>query len=276
MVTDITERKKSEEELTQLNNALKKSADELVASNRELEKFAYSASHDLQEPLRMVTGFLQLLQEKYSGELDDTAQKYINFAVDGANRMKTLIFDLLEFSRVSTVKKENTLIDLNELVSKTLLNLKTAIEESKAAVTVQKLPEVSGNESHLIQLFQNIIGNALKYRGKENPLIEIGYTNKQDVMAFFVKDNGIGIDPSYFERIFVIFQRLHNRTEYAGTGIGLAICKKIVELHGGKIWVESVKGEGTVFYFTLSALTLADQKNIQEMHNYSYTSSKQP
>lgn len=274
MVTDITERKKSEEELTQLNNALKKSANELTASNRELEKFAYAASHDLQEPLRMVSGFLQLLQDKYGNELDDTAQKYINFAVDGANRMKTLIFDLLEFSRVSTVKKENTIIDLNELVNRTLLNLKTAIEESGAIITMQKLPEVEGNDFQLIQLFQNIIGNAIKYRTKEKPLIEIGYASKQEGMAFFVKDNGIGVDPSNFERIFVIFQRLHNRAEYAGTGIGLAICKKIVELHGGKIWIESAKGEGSVFYFTLSASTPAFSKNTQELNNYSYISPK--
>jgi PAS domain S-box-containing protein len=261
MVTDITERKNSEEELTQLNNALKKSADELVASNRELEKFAYAASHDLQEPLRMVSGFLQLLQDKYGNELDDTAQKYINFAVDGASRMKTLIFDLLEFSRVSTVKKENTLIDLNELVNKTLLNLRAAVEESKAVVTVQKLPKVFANEFHLIQLFQNLIGNAIKYRGSESPLIEIGFAEKDSMREFFVRDNGIGIDPVNYERVFVIFQRLHNRTEYAGTGIGLAVCRKIVELHGGKIWVESSKGKGSTFYFTLPKSLQAIGKN---------------
>jgi len=231
---------------------LEKRAEELAASNEELERFAYVASHDLQEPLRMVSSFLQLLQKKYESQLDATAQKYINYAVDGADRMKTLILDLLEYSRISSYKEVHVSVNLEEIVSKTLHTLKPVTDEAQASIIVPSLPEVSGNKSHLMRLFQNLISNALKYRSEAQPIIEIGCTEKSDEWEFFVKDNGIGIEPKYFEKIFVIFQRLHSRNEYNGTGIGLAICKKIVELHSGKIWVESSLEKGSKFYFTIS------------------------
>jgi PAS domain S-box-containing protein len=250
-VNDITERKLAEEELKRLNDVLKKRAAELDASNGELEKFAYIVSHDLQEPLRMVTGFLQLLQKKYSHQLDADAHKYIDFAVNGADRMKILIGDLLEFSRINSVKKTHSLINLDELVRKTLQLLQTTIDESKGSVEVSALPQVWGNETQLMQLFQNLIGNALKYRNGSDPLIRINYTEKDNAWEFCIQDNGIGIAPEHFDKIFVIFQRLHNRNDYSGTGIGLAVCKKIVELHEGRIWVESAEGKGSSFYFSI-------------------------
>ena len=249
---DVTELKENEIAISQLNKTLEKRAEELAVSNEELERFAYVASHDLQEPLRMVSSFLQLLQKKYESQLDATAQKYINYAVDGADRMKTLILDLLEYSRISSYKEEHAGVNLNELVAKTLHTLKSVSDEAEASIIVSPLPEISGNKSHLTRLFQNLISNALKYKSAAKPIIEIGFTEKNDEWEFFVKDNGIGIESKYFEKIFVIFQRLHSRTEYNGTGIGLAICKKIVELHGGKIWVESSPGTGSTFYFTIS------------------------
>jgi len=249
---DVTELKENEIAISQLNKTLEKRAEELAVSNEELERFAYVASHDLQEPLRMVSSFLQLLQKKYESQLDATAQKYINYAVDGADRMKTLILDLLEYSRISSYKEEHAGVNLNELVAKTLHTLKSVSDEAEASIIVSPLPEISGNKSHLTRLFQNLISNALKYKSAAKPIIEIGFTENNDEWEFFVKDNGIGIESKYFEKIFVIFQRLHSRTEYNGTGIGLAICKKIVELHGGKIWVESSPGTGSTFYFTIS------------------------
>jgi PAS domain S-box-containing protein len=264
-VNNITERKlaelqlqENEKAITNLNENLKKRAEELAVSNEELERYAYVTSHDLQEPLRMVTSFLQLLQKKYDQQLDDTAQKYINFAVDGAARMKTLILDLLEFSRISSVKQRHTIINLNDVVAKTRLALKAPIDESQATINVPFLPQVCGNESQLLQLFQNLIGNAIKYKSNLKPVIEIGYTETPGEWQFYVQDNGIGIDQKFFEKIFIIFQRLHNKKEYEGTGIGLAICKKIVELHGGKIWVESSKEHGSKFYFTILKLQMFD------------------
>jgi two-component system CheB/CheR fusion protein len=248
---DVTELKENEIAINELNKALEKRAEELATSNEELERFAYVASHDLQEPLRMVSSFLQLLQKKYESQLDETAQKYIEYAVDGAERMKALILDLLEYSRISSYKEAHAHIDLNELIAKTLHTLKPVTDEAQASIVVPDLPQVYGNKSHLTRLFQNLISNALKYRSVSNPVIEIGYKEKSDAWEFFVKDNGIGIEPKYFEKIFIIFQRLHSRNEYNGTGIGLAICKKVVEMHGGKIWVESSK-TGSKFYFTIS------------------------
>jgi PAS domain S-box-containing protein len=249
---DVTELKENEIAINELNKALGKRAEELASSNEELERFAYVASHDLQEPLRMVSSFLQLLQKKYETQLDETAQKYITYAVDGADRMKTLILDLLEYSRISSYKEAHVSIDLNELVDKTLLTLKPRIDETEASVIVPPLPTVYGNKSHLTRLFQNLITNALKYRSASKPVVEIDCVEKSDEWEFSVKDNGIGIDSKYFEKIFVIFQRLHSRTEYNGTGIGLAICKKVVEMHGGKIWLESTPKVGSKFYFTIS------------------------
>jgi PAS domain S-box-containing protein len=250
-IRDITDRKLASNLLKELNDHLQKQTKLLATSNEELERYAYVASHDLQEPLRMVTNFLQLLQKKYDDKLDETAQKYINFAVDGAIRMKTLVMDLLEFSKISIAKLPHKPINLNDVVYQIRQGLKISIDESNATINVQSLPEVSGNESQLSQLFQNLISNAIKYRGVQQPVINIGYTEKAEELQFYVKDNGIGIDAKFFDKIFIIFQRLHNTTEYSGTGIGLALCKKIVELHGGKIWVESVVGGGSKFYFTI-------------------------
>lgn len=271
---DVTELKENEIAIGILNKSLEKRAEELAASNEELERFAYVASHDLQEPLRMVSSFLQLLQKKYESQLDETGQKYISYAVDGADRMKTLILDLLEYSRISSDKENHTIINLNDLVSKTLQMLDPLVDESEASIIVSTLPQICGNTSQLIRLFQNLISNALKYRSALKPVIEVGCHETNDEWEFFVKDNGIGIDAKYFEKIFIIFQRLHGKTEYGGTGIGLAICKKIVDLHGGKIWVESSIQKGSKFYFTISKFQMsrravpemvcADLENIQK------------
>ena len=251
---DVTYRKLAETQLTELHESIRRQSMKLLESNEELERFAYVASHDLQEPLRMVTSFLQLLQKKYDGQLDDTAQKYINFAVDGADRMKILILDLLEFSRISSLAVDHTVIDLTGVIKKTLVTLKSVIDESQAKINVSFLPKVCGNESQLLQLFQNLISNAIKYRDDLAPEIEITYSETQGEWQFCIQDNGIGIDAKYYDKIFIIFQRLHNKKDYTGTGIGLAICKKIAELHGGRIWVESSKGNGSKFYFTISKL----------------------
>jgi PAS domain S-box len=250
ILIDISEKKLAEIKMLRLNENLENQTNKLAISNAELERYAYVTSHDLQEPLRMVTSFLQLLQKKYDQQLDETAQKYINFAVDGAARMKTLILDLLEFSRVSSVTEDHTVINLNNIIIATRQALKTSIDASQAIINVDFLPEVCGNESQLLQLFQNLISNAIKYKGASNPIINISYTETPIEWQFCIDDNGIGIDGKFFEKIFIIFQRLHNKKEYAGTGIGLAICKKIVELHGGKIWVES-DTNGSRFYFTI-------------------------
>ncbi|WP_121357206.1 PAS domain S-box protein [Flavisolibacter nicotianae] len=248
---DITERKRSELQMKQLNSDLEKRAEELKASNAELERFAYVASHDLQEPLRMVTSFLALLQKKHQNEFDETSKKYIHFAVDGAERMKGLIQDLLHYSRVGASAEAFGTVDLNVLIKELQTVFAPALRENMGILNVQPLPVVSGHKMQLHQLFQNLIGNALKYRSSQNPFIEVGCTDEKEYWRFFVKDNGIGIDQRYFDKIFIIFQRLHTRTDYSGTGIGLAICKKIVERHGGKIWVKSEPGQGSTFYFTL-------------------------
>jgi len=249
---DVTNLKEKEIAITELNQNLKKHIEKLAVSNEELERFAYVSSHDLQEPLRMVASFLQLLQKKYEHQLDDTAQKYINFAIDGADRMKILILDLLEFSRISSLAADHTIIDLSEVVTKTRMALKSVIDESEAKINVSLLPKVCGNESQLSQLFQNLISNAIKYRDGLTPEIEITCSETPGEWQFCVQDNGIGIDAKFYDKIFIIFQRLHSKKHYSGTGIGLAICKKIAELHGGKIWVEPAKGQGSKFYFTIS------------------------
>jgi PAS domain S-box-containing protein len=241
---DITERKQQELELKKLN-------DELFNSNRELERFAYIASHDLQEPLRMVSSFLQLLKKKYGDQLDEAADQYINFAVDGADRMKQLILDLLEYSRIGTNKEVVISTDVNETINEVLKDLGNKILESNALITVQPMPVISANKTQLRQLIQNLVGNALKYNKSSPPEIEIGAEGRSDSWQFFVKDNGIGIDPKHFDKVFEIFKRLHNKSEFSGTGLGLAICKKIVERHDGKIWVESKPGTGSTFFFTI-------------------------
>lgn len=241
---DITDRKKAEE-------ALEKKTEELARSNRELEAFAYVASHDLQEPLRMVTNFVQLLAKRYKGKLDSDADDFINFAVDGAMRMWNLINDLLAYSRVGTRGHPFEPIHCETVLQEALGNLKVTMEESGAVVTHDSLPTVMADSSQLGQLFQNLIGNAIKFRGNEQPRIHVSANSNGNGWTFSVRDNGIGIAPEYAERIFIIFQRLHGREQYPGTGIGLAICKKIVERHGGRIWVESTPEKGATFYFTL-------------------------
>jgi signal transduction histidine kinase/integral membrane sensor domain MASE1 len=235
----------------QAEKALIKQAEELTRSNAELEQFAYIASHDLQEPLRMVASFVQLLERRYKDKLDSDANEFIAYAVEGAKRMQALINGLLAYSRIGTHGKPFELTDCEAVLESALSNLRVAIEESNAIVTHDPLPTVMADGSQLIQLFQNLIGNALKFCNIKAPEIHIGVKQRYGEWLFSVKDNGIGIDPQYAERIFVIFQRLHTRSEYSGTGIGLAICKKIVERHGGRIWVESELGKGATFYFTI-------------------------
>lgn len=241
---DITEQRLAKEELA-------RRAEELAASNTELEQFAYVASHDLQEPLRMVSSYCQLLQRRYQDRLDADANEFIDYAVSGAKQMQALINDLLAYSRAGTKTKPFLPVDCNEVLKKVKNNLKMAIEESQAVVTNDTLPVTVVDDSQLLQVFQNLIGNALKFKGDESPKIAINVEAEGDEWVFSVKDNGIGMDPEFMERIFVIFQRLHTRAEYAGTGIGLAICKKIIERHGGRIWVESALQAGSTFYFTL-------------------------
>ncbi|MEA5463803.1 PAS domain-containing sensor histidine kinase [Leptothoe sp. PORK10 BA2] len=281
--SDITDRKRAEADLLRANERLEakvmertkeleQQAHELVRSNEELGKFAYVASHDLQEPLRTISSFVELLVEEYGDRLDGEAHEYVEFIVDGANRMQQLIKDLLTFSRVGTRGQEFTTVDCEGVVKTVLHSLKLAMQESHAKVTYDALPVIEADESQMQQLFQNLIGNALKFRGKEPPHIHISVTqckietNSADghlpyaqTWEFCVRDNGIGIDAEYFDQIFEIFQRLHSRRHYEGTGIGLAICRKIVERHGGRMWVESTPGEGTAFYFTLLSRLPANQ-----------------
>jgi PAS domain S-box-containing protein len=241
---DITERKEAEAEL-------RRAHDELARSNAELEQFAYVASHDLQEPLRMVSSYTQLLGRRYGDRLDGDAQEFMGYIVDGATRMKQLIEDLLAYSRVGTRGREMKRMPVDAALRRALLNLRGAVEEAGASVSYDNLPEVTGDEMQLAQLFQNLIGNALKFRSASVPRIHVSCVQKEREHEFAVRDNGIGIDPQYFERIFMVFQRLHTKAEYPGTGIGLAICKKVVERHGGRLWVDSRPGEGATFHFTL-------------------------
>ncbi len=238
-------------ELEIVNQQLQQLNQELIASNHELEQFAYIASHDLREPLRMVTSFTQLLAKRYSGKLDSEADKIINFAVDGAERMEALIEGLLAYSRIGSQGKTFQSVNCEEVLERVLSNLNLAIEETKAQITRNPLPTVIGDATQIVQLFQNLVANAIKYHSEEPPIIDIGAEAQPQEWLFWVKDNGIGIDPRYSDRIFQIFQRLHTRQEYPGTGIGLAICHKIVEHHGGKIWVESAVEQGATFYLTL-------------------------
>jgi len=250
---DATEIKKQETALENLNNELTVRANALIESNKELERFAYVASHDLQEPLRMITSFLQLLQKRYVAQLDEKANEYIQFSVDGASRMKQLILDMLEYSRVNTIADNFEIINLNDLLGEVSLNLFSSIESTNAEVVLPKMPSVRGVRSQMMQLFQNLIGNAIKYRSMDrNPIVAVEAVELDHEWQFAIKDNGIGISPKFYEKIFVIFQRLHSKGSYSGTGIGLAICKKIVDKHGGRIWVESEEGLGSCFYFTIS------------------------
>jgi light-regulated signal transduction histidine kinase (bacteriophytochrome) len=230
---------------------LKLKLEELIHSNEELEQFAYVSSHDLQEPLRMITSYLQLLQRRYQGQLDDKADKYIHFAVDGASRMQNLINDLLEYSRVTRSAREPKTTNCEFILNQALSNLKLFVIENKATVSHAFLPDVMADSTQLIQIFQNLIINGIKFHSDGAPQVHVSAEKKENEWVFSVRDNGIGIDPQYSKRIFEIFKRLHKREEYPGTGIGLAICNKIIERHNGRMWVESELGKGSTFYFTL-------------------------
>jgi PAS domain S-box-containing protein len=244
-IRDISMRKQSEEHLV-------KTVKELKRSNDELQQFAYVSSHDLQEPLRMVSSYTQLLAKRYKGRLDSNADEFIAFAVDGCDRMQGLIQDLLTYSRAGNNKKALDEISSEDALNVALTNLRATIEQSSAVVTHDSLPAITSDETQLTQVFQNLVGNAIKYRGNEAPQVHVSATkNGGGEWIFSVRDNGLGIDPQYFERIFIIFQRLHGREEFEGTGIGLAICKKILERLGGRIWVESQPKKGSTFYFAL-------------------------
>ena len=251
------DRKHAEEELA-------RKVEELARSNRDLEQFAYVASHDLQEPLRMVATYTQLLGERYRGKLDEKADKYIAYAVDGALRMQTLINDLLIYSRVGRQRAEPQSVDCATIVDRAVRNLQTIMNEQGAVLKLENLPVLFVETPPLVQVFQNLISNAIKFHGPEPPRIEIRAEKKNDQWVFSVADNGIGIDPEHAEDVFVIFKRLHSRAEYPGSGIGLAICKKIIDQMGGSIWVESQPGHGSTFKFTLPAGPSSPPKEFHE------------
>ena len=241
---DVTDRRHAE-------RLLSERAEELARSNADLEQFAYVASHDLQEPLRMVASYSDLLAARYRDQLDDRARDYIEYIVDGAQRMQRLIDDLLTFSRATREGEQTSEVEADEALKSALRALRAAVKESGAVVTQDSLPKVHIPPSQLQQLFQNLIGNAIKFRGEETPRIHLSVRRQDSEWWFSIRDNGIGIDPAHHDRIFGLFQRLHGRSEYPGSGVGLALCKKIVEARGGRIWVESASGEGTTFWFTL-------------------------
>ena len=242
---ETTEHKRTQEELIDAMEKIQK-------SNHDLEQFAYVASHDLQEPLRMISSFLQLLQRRYEGQLDSDADEFIGYAVDGAQRMQNLINDLLDYSRVTTKGNKFEQVNMKEPLENALTNLKLYIKENNAIIIPNNsFPTINGDYSQMTQLFQNIIGNAIKYRSSEPPKIHISATNKDNDWLFSIKDNGLGMDPKYSDKVFKIFRRLHTNSEYEGTGVGLAITKRIIERHNGQIWVESEPGNGSTFYFTI-------------------------
>ncbi len=241
---DITEQVRTEE-------ALARQSLELQRSNAELERFAYVASHDLQEPLRTVTSYVQLLARRYRGKLDSDADEFIQYAVDGASRMRQLIQGLLSYARVQTRGDTFERVSLEEILAETLDGLQLALEESGAAVTHGPLPVVHADPTQMGQVLANLIDNAVKFRAADPPRAHLAAERRGDEWVVSIRDNGVGIEPRFFERIFIVFQRLHGMSEYSGTGIGLALCKRIIERHGGRIWVESEPGRGSVFFFTL-------------------------
>jgi len=241
---DISERRQIEE-------ALRNATTELVRSNEELEQFVYVASHDLLEPLRAVSGYISLLEEHLHDQLDAEALHLLNGAIDGAKRMQLLITDLLALSHVGSQGKAFVTIDIGAVLEQVKRSLCVSIQESGVRITHDPLPRLSADAGQLVELFQNLINNAIKFRGDDTPAVHIGVQRQQDQWCFAVHDNGIGIEPQYYQRIFLIFQRLHTRTQYPGTGIGLAICKKIVERHGGTMWIDSSPGDGSTFFFTI-------------------------
>ena len=248
-----------QQELENKNQDIEAMSNKLAEQEKEMNQFTYIVSHDLQAPLRMVTGFLELLEKKYGDKLDDSAKQYIGYAVKGATKMKSLIFDLLEYSRLSSVVKEYEAVDLNIVVNEVKEKFQAGIENAGAIITTAQLPVVMANKAQMEQLFHHLLGNALKFRSTAMPEINITLKeenaclpDRQGQWVIAVKDNGIGIDPAFSEKIFIVFRRLHtDDSKYAGTGIGLALCKKITELHGGTIWVESTVDKGSTFYFTL-------------------------
>jgi PAS domain S-box-containing protein len=245
-IRDATGRKQAQERL-------RRYAEELQQSNLELQQFAYVASHDLQEPLRAISTFCEMLQRRYRGKLDADADQWLAFVVNGARRMQALVQDLLAYSRLESRGQPMVPVACGEIVQKAATNLQSAINDAGASVTWDELPTIRGDASQLVQLFQNLIGNAIKFRSQELPHVHISASleEKENRWLFAVRDNGIGIDPKYHERIFEIFKRLHTSDRYPGTGIGLAVCRKVVQRHGGRIWVESEPGKGGTFYFTI-------------------------
>lgn len=251
--SNITGRILAEEKLNWLYKSLEIRALELATSNAELESFLNVATHDLQEPLRLVSSFTELLKKKYAAQLDEQANEYISYAVEGAARMKKLILDLLEFSHFSNNKEDFALTDLNQVLQGVLIALSPELKESNAELVITELPVIYAKKTLITQLFKNLLGNSLKFRSDSRPAIQINYTDDGENHLFSIKDNGIGIDNKYADKIFVLFKRLHSNNEkYEGTGVGLAISKKIVQIHKGNIWIESEDGKGSTFYFTIS------------------------
>jgi signal transduction histidine kinase len=251
----VIERDRHTREIARRSEELSRYATELEHANDELKEFAYVASHDLTEPLRTIAGFVQLLQKRYEGQLDESADEFIGFIVDGTERMQNLIEGLLSYSRTGRSELVATRVDLNDTVNRAIGSLAAAISESGADLELGELPVVGGDTGQLSRLFENLISNAVKFRGDEKPLIKIGAEMKGGAWHIFVSDNGIGIDERHHERIFNVFERLHGAGDYAGTGIGLSICKKVVERHGGRIWVEETPGGGSTFRFVLPELS---------------------
>ena len=241
---DITERKRAQDEI-------QKKTEELERSNQELEQFAYMASHDLQEPIRKMVGFSQLFNNYFDGKLEKTPKEYLNYIIDGAKRMQLIIQDILQYSRAREVELHFEEVDFNIAIKEALSNLETLIEENQAVIIYNDLPTLKVHKNFMISIFQNLIGNSLKYRSEEAPRVEISAKQINGEWEFVVSDNGIGIEPEFFNKLFVLFQRLHSKPEYAGTGIGLAFCKSMIGRHGGKIWIEPHSGKGAIFKFTL-------------------------
>jgi len=253
--TDITNQKQYEDSLMKINEQLRKQTKELKASNDELEQFAYVASHDLQEPLRMVSGFLSQLEKKYGDHLDEKALQYIHFATDGASRMRQIILDLLDFSRIGKEMEKATDVDLNDIIKEVCLLNKKKIDEVNAKICYSNLPTITAFPTLMIQLFQNLISNGIKYSREDvDPKISVSAEDFENEWKFSVEDNGIGIEEQYYNQVFAIFQRLHNRDKFSGTGMGLAIVKKIIDNNNGRIWITSQVGKGTTFHFTLGKI----------------------
>jgi light-regulated signal transduction histidine kinase (bacteriophytochrome) len=242
----------SKDEIGQIAIAINRMTEQLINSNKELSQFAYIASHDLQEPLRMVSSFLTRLEQQYNDQLDDKGRQYIHFATDGAKRMRTMILDLLQYSSVGNMNYAFEEIDMNTFMQDFMRLNKESIEEKNALITWGDLPTIKATRTPLFQVFQNLISNGIKYQKPgSRPEIDIQASETPTHWQFSISDNGIGVEKQFYDKIFVVFQRLHNKNEYSGTGIGLAICKKIIESHQGQIWVESVVGQGSTFYFTI-------------------------